>query len=351
MRSTGPECLTRTAIWQPVSCAVLLAISAGLSGCYYTHVAMGQSRLLRARKPIEAVLADPATPPEIREGLLLALQVREFAIELGLDVRGQYTSFVEWPGDRVVTSVVATRPGTVTPAGFHFLLLGRLPYKGFFDRERANRESEALRADGLNVCEFGVSAYSTLGWMDDPITEPMLRQEPGQLVEVILHELVHATVYLKGHADFNESIASFIGEEGRVLFYQNSDQPEHAHRQRLEIEDARRVHAALLRFRDEVSELYASQGSGTRRDEIRRELEERARKRIRNLPLVTRDPNQIAGVLRMNDACLALTGTYAAELERYAELFSRLDGDLIALIARLTGVAGSKDPLEALLAD
>jgi predicted aminopeptidase len=338
-------------IWRKVSCVVLLAISAGLSGCYYTHLAMGQNRLLRARQPIEAVLADPATSPEIRERLLLVLQVREFAIELGLDVRKQYTSFVEWPGDRIVTTVVAARPGTVTPAEFRFLLLGRLPYKGFFDRERAEKESEALRADGLDVCEFGVSAYSTLGWMDDPVTEPMLRQEPGQLVETILHELVHATVYLKSHANFNESIASFIGEEGSALFYENRHQPEHAHRRRLEIEDARRVNAALLRFRDEVSALYAAQDSGTGRDEIRRNLEERARKRVRNLPLVTRDPNRLASVLRMNDACLALTGTYAAELERYAALFSRLDGNLVALIARLRDVKDSKDPLEALLAD
>jgi predicted aminopeptidase len=330
---------------------VLLAISAGLSGCYYTHLAMGQNRLLRARKPIEAVLLDPATSLEIRERLILVLQVREFAIELGLDVQEQYTSFVAWPGDRVVTTVVAARPGAVTPAGFHFLLLGELPYKGFFDRELAQRESEALRADGLDVCEFGVSAYSTLGWMDDPVTEPMLRQDAGQLVEVILHELVHATVYVKGHANFNESIASFIGEEGSVLFYENSLQPERGHRRRLEIEDARRVDAALLRFRDEVSTLYTSQDSGTSRDEIRRDLEKRARKRIRNLPLVTRDPNQLADVLRMNDACLALTGTYAAELDQYATLYSRIDGDLTALIDRLKGVKGAKDPLEALIAD
>jgi predicted aminopeptidase len=312
---------------------------------------MGQNRLLRAQKPIESVLADPATPREIRERLIVVLQVRQFAIELGLAVGEQYTSFAEWPGDRVVTGVIATRPGTVTPAGFRFLLLGQLPYKGFFDRERAERESEALQADGLNVCEFGVSAYSTLGWMDDPVTEPMLRGEPGQLAEVILHELVHATLYLKGHADFNESIASFIGEEGSVLFFETSGQPERAHQRRLEIEDARRVAAELLRFRDEVSALYASQPSGTSRDEIRRDLEQRARARIRKLPLGTRDPSELADVLRMNDACLALTGTYASDLERFAELFARLDGDLVALIARLKGVEGAKDPVEALIAD
>jgi len=323
----------------------------GLSGCYYSHIAMGQNRLMRARQPIETVLANPETPLETRERLLLVLQVREFAIELGLDVGEQYTSFAQWPGDRVVTTVVATRPGTVTPAGFHFLLLGRLPYKGFFDRERAHREAEALRDDGLDVCEFGVRAYSTLGWMNDPVTEPMLREESGRLAEVILHELVHATVYLEDHADFNESIARFIGEEGSVLYFETSLQPERAHERRLEIEDDRRVDAELLRFRDEVAALYASQGAGTSRDEIRRDLEERARARIRNLPLSTRDPVELADVLRMNDACLALTGTYASELERYAQLLSRLDGGLPALIARLRSVEGAEDPLAALLAD
>ena len=108
---------------------------------------------------------------------------------------------------------------------------------------------------------------------------------------------------------------------------------------------------ALLRFREEVSALYASQDGGASRDEIRGDLEQRARKRIRDLSLVTRDPNRLADELRMNDACLALTGTYAAELERYATLLSRLDGSLVALIARLEGVEGSKNPLEALLAD
>ncbi len=312
---------------------------------------MGQRRLMRARRPIEAVLADPATPAAIRERVLLVLEVREFALELGLDVGERYTTYAAWPGDRVVTTVVATRPGTVTPAGFYFPLLGRLPYKGFFDRERAQAEAAALRAKGLNVCETGVSAYSTLGWMDDPITEPMLREEPGRLVEVILHELVHATVYLDDHADFNEGIASFIGEEGSARFYEARGQPELAHRRRLEVEDARRLSAALLRLRDEVSALYAAQDAGAGREAIRRDLEARARTRIRALPLVTRHPDELAGALRMNDACLALVGTYADDLEHYAGLLARLGGDLRALIARLERVRGAEDPLAALLAD
>jgi len=295
---------------------------------------MGQNRLLRARRPIEAVLEDPATPAEIRERLLLVLQVREFAIELGLDVGEQYTGFAAWPGDRVVTAVVAARPGAVTPAGFRFLLFGELPYKGFFDRGRAERESGALRADGFDVCEVGVSAYSTLGWMDDPVTEPMLLEEPGQLVEVLLHELVHATVYLKGHATFNESIASFIGEEGSVRFYESRHQPERAHRRRLEIEDARRVDAALLRFRGEVSALYASQDSGTNRDEIRRDLETRARRRIRELPL--RPTDYVRRQIRVTPY----------PTEDVGRLIERCGPDLFMFSSDYPHVEGGRNPLK-----
>ena len=107
------------------------------------------------------MLANPETPTQVRERLELVGQARSFAIELGLDVGGQYTSFVAWPGDRIVTTVVATRPREVAPAGFWFPIIGELPYKGYFDPQRAAEEAARLRADGLDVCESGVRAYST----------------------------------------------------------------------------------------------------------------------------------------------------------------------------------------------
>jgi predicted aminopeptidase len=307
--------------------------------------------LLCARQPIESVLADASTPPAIREGLLLVEQARAFAEQLGLAVQGQYTSFAAWPGDRVVTTLVTTRPGEVTPAGFRFLLLGHLPYKGFFDRARADRESEALRSEGLDVCELPVSAYSTLGWLDDPITEPMLRVPPGLLVETVLHELVHATVYVEGHADFNESVARFIGEEGSVRFYASRGEPQRAEQRRLEVDDARRIDAELLRVRDEIGALYAQPLAATARGAQRRSLEERARRRIAELPLETENAARLAAELRMNDACLAVIGTYAADLDRFAELLARLGGDLPAFVARLTLAERASEPLEALLAE
>ena len=139
--------------------AALLAALLAAPGCYYTHLAAGQTRLLLARRPLEAALADPALEPALRAQLALVREVRGFAPGIGLRLGGQYTSYAAWPGDRVVTSVVTTRPGEIEAAPFRFPIVGRVPYKGFFDAARAEGEAERLRARGWDVCLVPVPAY------------------------------------------------------------------------------------------------------------------------------------------------------------------------------------------------
>ena len=75
--------------------------------------------------------------------------------------------------------------------------------------------------EGFDVCETAVSAYSTLGWLADPVTSPMLDHGPARLVETILHELVHATAFLPDEADFNEGVALFIGQQAAIRFFES----------------------------------------------------------------------------------------------------------------------------------
>jgi len=310
---------------------------------------VGQWRLLHARQPVGEILADPATDALLRERLELVERTRRFAAELDLEVDGQYRSYVDWPGDRVVTTVVATRPGELDPAGFWFPLIGRLPYKGFFAAERAEREAARLRSEDMDVCVVPVRAYSTLGWFDDPVTGPMLRLGLGQLVETLLHELVHATVYLRADADFNEGVATFIGEEGSVRFYTRAGEPELAAARRREVEQGRRLDALVLALRDRVKTLYAETEPGPQRDSRRTALEQETRLAIAALPLEPQDPAELAERIRLNDACLALAATYTADLARYAARLAELDGDLAAFVARLRAVADAEDPRTALL--
>jgi predicted aminopeptidase len=332
----------RATLWS----ALLLVIAPALSGCYLGHLALHQARLLRARQPIDTLLADPSTSAELRDSLVLAEEARAFAERLGLDVGDQYTSYVEWPGDRIVTTLVATPPGSVEPLGFWFPITGRVPYKGYFDADRAAAEAERLRAEGLDVCETPVPAYSTLGWMDDPVTGPMLRRGDGFLAETILHELVHANFYLPDDPDWNEGIARFIGEEASVRLFAESGRA--ARDRRAQVEEQRQIDAALLALRGAVVELYASQPPGPEREAARRTLEARTRAALGALPLRTLDPARLAAALPLNDACLALRGTYAVHLEGFREVLAALGGDLPAFVARARQASDADEPATAL---
>ena len=329
---------------------LLLLTILATPGCYLSHITAGQARLLSAREPIEKLLDDPDTPAELRAQLRLVQEARNYARDLGLEVGGQYTSYVPWPGDRVVTIVVTARAGEVEPAGFWFPIVGRLPYKGFFDRELAAAEAERLRGEGLDVCEVGVAAYSTLGWLDDPVTAPMLRQGDGSLVETILHELVHATIYRPDHAAFNEGVASFVGQEASVRFHADSRGADAAGRERERVEGQQRLSAHLMRLRERVADLYAAESAGPERDTARAGLEEQTRAAIAADRFTHRDATALADALRLNDACLALAGTYSADLPRYAAKLAAGGGDLRAFVASLRELGDATDPREALLA-
>lgn len=321
---------------------LLLTVLASLeAGCYYTHLASGQLRMLLARRDVGEVIADPETPENLRQHLELAQQVRTYATSIGLDVAGQYTSFVDWPGDRLITTLVATRPGEVDAEDFWFPLVGSVPYKGFFDEERARVEAEKLRSQGRDVCLHPIPAYSTLGWLDDPLTAPMLREGRGGLIETILHELVHATVYVRDEPEFNEGLATFIGQEAAIRFQQDPGEREVEQRR---VQDDRAVARTLLAFRERVAELYRGSEAGPQRDAARAVLESQTRTELAALDLASFDGQRLAERVRLNDACQALIGTYHGDLARYGERLQELDGDLRAFLEGARQAAEEPDP-------
>jgi predicted aminopeptidase len=303
-------------------------------------------RLLRAARPIDQVVADPETEPSVREALVQVEPALAFARRLGLAVGRQYRSYAPWPGDRVVTTVVATRPGEIEPAGFWFPITGRVPYKGFFDPGRAEREADALRARGLDVCVVPVPAYSTLGWLADPVTAPMLRSGAGAFIETLLHELVHATLFAKGDADFNEGVATFVGQEAAVRFFAETSDAESAERERDRVEDERALARALGALRDRIAALYSA-GSSAQAPR-RAALTDQARAELAALRLRTSAGAAAAVSARLNDACLALAGTYERDLEDYAARLAGLDGDLARFVAEARRAARGDDPRAAL---
>lgn len=343
----------------------MLALLA-LPGCDYGHLAAGQLKILWRRTPITKASQDPKLAENERALLARVESVRAFARALGLRVGDQYTSFVPWPGDRIVTTLVRTRPGSLDAVGWWYPFLGRLPYRGYFDQARAEREAKRLREEqGYDVCVSAVTAYSTLGWLDDPVTSPMLGRGAANLVETLLHELVHATVFIEGDADFNEGVALFIGQEAAIRYFEQAARTTptaveavtrsdaaaplslpSGERVRRWVADRRRVEFAVLAFRDRLPMLAGRPDAPVQREAAERVL----RGELASLPLEILEPGVVAAEARLSDACLALRGTYSRDLPRHEQLLERFDGDLPALIRHLVEWRARKAPTETFFA-
>lgn len=193
----------------------LVATSACSSLRYYAHVAHGQVALLAKRERVADVVADPRRDARLRERLAQAQEARAFASDrLGLPRNRSYTSYVELGRPYVTWNVFATAEFSVEPLTHCFPFAGCVAYRGYFDRERAEREAARLRAAGDDASIEGAVAYSTLGWFSDPILSSMLRWSDDELDGTIFHELAHQQLYVANDTVFNESYASFVQQQG-----------------------------------------------------------------------------------------------------------------------------------------
>ncbi|MEE2656871.1 MAG: aminopeptidase [Candidatus Latescibacterota bacterium] len=188
---------------------------------YYAHLAWGQARVLWSSRPVGDVLDAPSTSPELRIVLVRVDDIHRFALEnlgFGEEPEDNYTRYYDTGGQPISWNVSASLVDAFEPYRWKFPLVGSLPYKGFFSKERASEEYERLRERGLDAVLRPVSAYSTLGYFSDPILSTMARYQEGQLADLILHELTHSIIYVEHHTGYNESVASFVGRAGALEY-------------------------------------------------------------------------------------------------------------------------------------
>jgi predicted aminopeptidase len=201
-----------------------------LTGCqagYLLKSGYFQAKLLGSRIPIEKALGEPSLSDEQKRKLRLTLEVRQFAeSDLSLKHTTNYTTFVQLDRPYVTYVVSASSRTELKAYKWWFPIIGSVPYKGFFDPESAKAEADKLKARGYDTYVRGVSAYSTLGWFSDPMLSSMLAYKDHDLVDTVIHETLHATIYIKSEADFNERMAVFFGRKGAEAFYQKKEGPD-----------------------------------------------------------------------------------------------------------------------------
>ncbi len=186
---------------------------------YGLDQAAGQFKVLWNAQPIEDVIQDQAIADSLKQKIRLIQEVRKFAVDsLGLTNSKNYTTFYDQEGETILWNLSASEPYQLQPKTWSFPFLGSFPYKGFFDLDKAKKEYDQLLLGGYDARIRTVGGWSTLGWFKDPILSNMLERSEGNLAELIIHELTHSTLFIKDNIEFNENLASFIGERGAILF-------------------------------------------------------------------------------------------------------------------------------------
>jgi len=312
---------------------LVLISAAALGGCdtlaYYGQAASGQLAIVRAARPVADVLVDPATGEALRAQLRQAQAIREFAIrELSLPDDGSYRAYADLHRAFVVWNVVATPEFSLAPVLSCFPVAGCVAYRGYFARDDAEAYAAGLRAAGDDVLVYGVPAYSTLGWFDDPLLSTFIGDGEASLARLIFHELAHHVVYVKDDSTFNESFAVTVEREGLKRWRAARGEP---------APDASRREAfgaIVASARATLEALYRTKVSP---DEMRR----RKREALAPVaPWLARIPG-FEGAEPSN-AVLASFATYTQLVPMFEKLLAEERGDLPAFYARVKRLASER---------
>ncbi|HEX6065949.1 MAG TPA: aminopeptidase [Longimicrobiales bacterium] len=207
--------------------ALLGAVAVASLTCspiYVIRAGIEEAKILSRRREITDVVSDPATSATIRKKLELVVQARSFAQnQLGLAAGESYTTYSWVDSDTLLMVVSAARKDRFIPYTWWFPIVGRVPYKGFFDFEDAYEEAHDLEARGYDTHVRPSGAFSTLGWFNDPVLNTILRYSDIGLAATVVHEILHNSIFIPGQVGFNESFANFVGDRGAALFFCTRD--------------------------------------------------------------------------------------------------------------------------------
>lgn len=320
-------------------------------GCqvgYYLHSAYHQQKLISSRVPIERALNSSKLTGEQKAKLRLVQEVKAFGeATLGLKRSRNYTTFVQLDEPYVTYVVQAAFAYELKPYLWHFPFVGDVPYKGYFVKSMADDEAASFDHDKYDTYVRGVSAYSTLGWFQDSVLSSMLRYDDADLVETILHETIHTTLYIKSAADFNERLATFMGHEGMRLFYLQKEGPSSPHlaEANADAADQKVFSAFLTREVESLKKWYEDHhGHVSKEDKAARlkEIQKRFTAEVR--PALKTKAYGDFEKRELNNAYLLAYRTYEYSLEDFDKLYAKTGHDFQKTMAWLKTLEKSDDP-------
>ena len=327
--------------------AVAVCLTTGCSTLgYYAQATGGHLDLLQRARPVAQAVADPATPPALRQRLELSQRLRDFAVtELKLPDNSSYRRYADLQREAVVWNVVAAPELGLKLKTWCFPVLGCVGYRGYFQREPADALAAQLKAEGWEVMVYGVPAYSTLGFSNwvggDPLLNTFIQWPEAELARLLFHELAHQVVYVNDDTTFNESFATAVERAGARRWLALHGTPE-ALAEVARLEQRREDFRALtMRYREQLLQVYASPADDATKRQRKAEL--MAALRAEHAELKATRWGGFAGYdgwfARANNASLGVLAAYNELVPGFERLLQAEGGDFTRFYAAVRALA------------
>jgi predicted aminopeptidase len=315
---------------------------------YLTRAGFEETRILTSRVPIGALANDSTAPLHLRQAAGLVVEVREYARTLGLDAGETYTTFSDVGRDTLLLVLTASPSECLCPVTWWYPVVGRVPYKGYFDADQAREAAQQYSSRGYDVYLRESSAFSTLGWFNDPLLSTAISPDSVELAALVFHEIGHNSLWVKGATDFNESFAQWLGYRTAEQFFLARGDTTLALRALERWHDERIIGQYYDRLLARLDSLYRSNPSATDLAVGRAAIQAWTLDTLRSpfgQALRTIDPERL-GNRPINNAALLGVRLYRTGLELFEEWQFRsggqVDAAVFGLVDALEGAKGEE---------
>jgi predicted aminopeptidase len=337
-----PTCIKTISLYSLLACCVLF-----LNSCYLWKQGTRLLTYTSRSVPIAKLMKRPDTGDSLRQFFNLVNEIRVFAADsIGLAKNSNFTTFVSIDKPYLIDLVAATGKTDFIPYKWCYPFFGCWPLRGYFDSTDAQKEAIRLKKLGMDVARSTAGAFSTLGFLSDPVYSFMKHYHVYHIANLIIHEQTHPTVYVKNQAEFSEEFASFVGAEGAMAFIRSkygdssaqfSDAKKLAHDINAWYRGIHGLHAAL-------SSMYA--GSAPYDEKLQKKQEFIAGFKdslSRNYDAIFQTQGY-RGIEKtdINNAFISFDMTYTLDLDLFYKLYEKENRDLRKTVAAVKELSKRK---------
>jgi len=330
---------------------IYLVLPFGLCSCqlpYLVKTSYNHLKILSKARSIDDVLEDKKVSKDTKEKLRLTKEAKKFAKEkMGLNISDSYSNYVQL-NQPYVSYVLSVSPEyKLKHHTWSFPFVGDVPYKGYPTQKGAQKEAEKFPENKYDTYIRGVSAYSTLGWLEDPLLSSMIDGPSHRVVNIIIHEAVHATLYIKDHANFNERLATFIGNAGARHFYEEKEGQDSPTLKKIRQEtyDDKLFSEFISEELDRLKKWY-QKNEGKLTQEKKTSRLQKIQKNFKKNILAKMKTQKYKSFLKvnLNNAYLLSLKTYVYDLSDFQKLYEKFDRNLSRLIQYAHSLEDAEDP-------